>query len=329
VANFSEVVAAYEAEYEDYKKLARFAERHLQDSIKAAGLYTMPVTGRAKDPISFGVKACVGRKYTNPLHQITDKAGVRVMVIYERDVDATVDVVKQTFSCLKVERKLDALDYDENGYLGTHLDVQLTADQAAGEFATLAGRTFEVQVRTMVQSAWAEVSHAQLYKPPADVPNELKRRIFRLVALAELFDSEVEAFRREAQQTEGYREAATVVGLAVRMATLGSTRSPNRQLTSELTAAIVPLYDRSPEEVITAVERFIDDNECGLRTIIGEAEELTAKDVNPLLVQPELPMICERLEHDRVRLEHAWPQAAPQEWLDDLAEKWGVGRPER
>jgi ppGpp synthetase/RelA/SpoT-type nucleotidyltranferase len=329
VATFSEVVAAYESEYEGYKNLAEFAEAELQKSIKAAGLYTMPITGRAKDPISFGIKACVGRKYDNPLDQITDKAGVRVMVIYERDVEAAVAVVKSTFTCLEVERKLDALDYNKNGYLGTHLDVQLTAQQATGTLASMAGRTFEVQVRTMVQSAWAEVSHAQLYKPPADVPAELKRRIFRLVALVELFDSEVEAFREEAQHTEGYREAATVAGFGVRMAQLGNTRSPNRQLTSELTAAIVPLYGLAPEATTAAVTTFIDHNTPGLRTIIGEAEATAAKDLNPLLAQPELPMICERLENDRIRLEQAWPQATPQEWLDDLAEKWGVGVPER
>lgn len=328
MATFSEVVAAYEAEYEDYKLLAEFAGVELQKAVRAAGLYTLPVTGRAKEPTSFGIKACVGRKYDDPLEDITDKAGVRVMVIYERDVERAVKAVKATFTCLKVDRKLDALDYRENGYLGTHLDVQLTAEQATGELAAMAGRTFEVQVRTLAQGAWAEVSHAQLYKPPADVPAELKRRIFRLVALVELFDNEVEAFRREAEQTPGYSEAATVAGLGVLLASLGNTRGPNRQLTAELAAAIVPLYDAPPEEVTATVEAFAVENEAGLRNVIAEAEQGPGKDLNPLLVQPELPMVCERLEHDRIRLEHAWPLAVPTEWLEDLAEKWGVGRSE-
>jgi ppGpp synthetase/RelA/SpoT-type nucleotidyltranferase len=329
VPSFTEVVAAYEAEHASYQRLAKFAEVELQKAVSAAKLHTMPVTGRAKEPTSFGIKACVGRKYTNPLEQITDKAGVRVMVIYERDVEAAVEVVNETFTCIKVDRKLDALDYDKNGYLGTHLDVQLTADQATGDLASLAGRTFEVQVRTLAQSAWAEVSHDQLYKPPADVPSELKRRIYRLVALVELFDNEVEAFRQAAENTEGYREAAVVTGMGVRLAALGNTRSHKGLLTAELAAAIVPLYDATPKDVTVTLERYIADNEEGLRNVIREGEEAPAKDLNPLLVQPELPMVCERLEQDRVRLEEVWPHAVPEEWLDDLAEKWGLGRPER
>lgn len=325
---FSEVVAAYEAEYENYRKLAEFAEVELQRAVKAAGVYTLAVTGRAKEPTSFGIKACVGRKYNDPLREITDKAGVRVMVMYERDVERAVRAVRDTFTCLKVDRKLDALEYQKNGYLGTHLDVQLTAEQATGELAAMAGRTFEVQVRTLAQSAWAEVSHAQLYKPPADVPAELKRRIYRLVALVELFDNEVEAFRREAEQTPGYSEAATVAALGVLLASLGNTRSPNRQLTAELAAAIVPLYDSPPEEVTATVEAFAVENAAGLRNVIAEGEQGPSRDLNPLLVQPELPMVCERLEHDRVRLEQAWPLSVPTQWLEDLAEKWGVGRSE-
>lgn len=327
MAAFEEVVAAYEAEYPLYKQLAEFASAELQAAVRAAGLYTMPVTGRAKEPRSFGMKACVGREYERPMEEIKDKAGVRIIVFYERDIDRAVDVVTSTFECLAIERKLEALDYDQNGYLGTHLEVRLADKQVAVEGrGDLAGRPFEVQVRTMAQSAWAEVSHAQLYKPPAEVPNSLKRRIYRLVALVELIDGEVEAFRQEAEQTEGYREATAVAGMAERLATLGSSRSPDRLLSLELCAVVVPLYGAPLGEVAEIVERFADENEAGLRNLITEAEAAEDKHLNPLLVQPELPMLCERLEQDRLHLERAWPVGVPVNWLEDLAERWGVGR---
>ncbi len=324
--NYAEIVAAYEQELPYYEELARYAEEQLRAAVDAAGIYTTPITARAKEPSSFGIKATVGRKYERPLEQITDKAGARVTVFYERDVEPAVDVVKRTFQCVNVDRKLEALAYDQNGYLGTHLDVQLRDAQVAETRAELAGRTFEVQVRTMAQSAWAEVSHAQLYKPPADVPATLKRRIYRLVALVELFDSEVESFRAEAARTEGYREAAAVRDLNVRLAGLGSTRAPNRQLTLELAAAIVPLYRRDAEDVRVHLDAFVTANDDGLRNLIREAEALPARELNPLLMQPELPMICERLGRDRISLEQAWPSSVPLSWLNDLAEKWGLGR---
>jgi ppGpp synthetase/RelA/SpoT-type nucleotidyltranferase len=323
---YGEVVAAYQSEYDLYVLLAEFAQRELAAAVREVGVYAQAITGRAKDPKSFGIKACLGRRYADPLSEIEDKAGVRVVLVYERDVQAVLELVRRTFLAGPVERKLDALDYDKNWYLGTHVIARLTDEQVARTRPELAGRRFEIQIRTMAQSAWAEVSHAQLYKPPAEVPDSLKRRIYRLVASVELFDDQVEQFLREAEKTEGYREAGAVATMDELMARLGSTRLPDRRLTSEITAAVVPLYRAEPSRVAVAVAEFARTREDGLRNIIREAEELNVADVNPLLVQPELPMLCERLENDRINIEQAWPAEVPFDWLDDLAEKWGLGR---
>lgn len=324
--NYHEVLTAYEAERPLYDELVRCAVPVLQSAIDVAGLHTIPVMGRAKEPRSFAIKACIGRRYDRPFEQIVDKAGVRVMVIYQRDVDAVVQLVQDTFTTISVERKLDALDYDRNGYLGTHIQARLKETQIAGARAELTDLEFEVQVRTLAQSAWAEVSHAELYKPPADVPTGLKRRIFRLVALVELIDNEVEAFCAEASDTVGYREASVVGGMVERMATFGNSRAPDRRLTRELCAAIVPLYAEEKGGVEDLLRRFVVSEEAGLRNIISEGELMEDTGLNPLLAQPELPMICERLARDRICLEHAWPESVPEDWLQDLAEKWGLGR---
>jgi ppGpp synthetase/RelA/SpoT-type nucleotidyltranferase len=306
---YREVVAAYESEQEIYQRLAVFVESALAEAVKMTGVHAQS-----------------GRRYTNPLAEIEDKAGVRVVVIYERDVDTVVSAALCTFDAGTPDRKVDALEYDKNGYLGTHIVAKLTEQQVADTCPEFAGRVFEIQVRTMAQGAWAEVSHAQLYKPPADVPNALKRHIYRLVALVELFDSEVEAFLRDAATIDGYREATALARMTEVMANLGNTRSPDRRLTSKIAAALVPLYNADPSAVARIVEEFAQTREVGLRNIVAEAEQLEEQDVNPLLAQPELPLICERLEIDRVNLEHAWPPDIPFEWLDDLAEKWGLGR---
>jgi ppGpp synthetase/RelA/SpoT-type nucleotidyltranferase len=323
---YQAILAAYESERPLYEELVSLAVPALQAAIDMSGLHTLAVTGRTKEPRSFALKACIGHNYDNPLQEIGDKAGVRVMVIYQRDIDAVIDIVQRTFKVVSVDRKLEALDFDRNGYLGTH--IQATLDPA-GDSTTdeLAPLEFEVQVRTLAQSAWAEVSHAELYKPPADVPQALKRRIYRLVALVELIDNEVETFCDDAVRTAGYVEALYVTHLTERMARLGNSWPPDRRLTRELCAAIVPLYELDRNALQAHIDRFIDENEAGLRNVIGEGEEVAKSSANPLLAQPELPLICERLETDRVRLEASWPASVPQRWLDDLAEKWGVGSP--
>ena len=136
--NYHEVLSAYEEERPLYEELVRCAVPALQSAIDVAALHTIPVIGRVKEPRSFAIKACVGRRYDRPLEQIVDKAGVRVMVIYQSDVDAVVRIVQDTFTAISVERKLDALDYDRNGYLGTHIQARLKEAQIVDARAELA-----------------------------------------------------------------------------------------------------------------------------------------------------------------------------------------------
>ncbi|MDP1711658.1 MAG: hypothetical protein Q8K86_04275 [Candidatus Nanopelagicaceae bacterium] len=327
--NFSEVVAAYSEEFPTYVALADFVVGELREAVRLSGVSSLEITGRAKEPLSFGIKACLGRKYQNPLVEIEDKAGIRVIVKYERDVEKVVTLVQQVFISRRPERKLEALEFDKNGYLGTHIIAQLTLEQEGRSSSDFVDRPFEIQIRTIAQSAWAEVSHAELYKPPADVPDQMKRRIYRLVALVELFDNEVEGFVVTASQTKGYREAIAVSGLIEILARYGNTRKADRRLTAELTSALVPLYGSDVEEAARIIMEFTKQKEIPLRNIISEAEKVEDRYLNPILAQPELPMICERLEKDRYNLEANWPDEVPFAWLDDLAESWGVGRSSR
>ena len=50
----------------------------------------------------------------------------------------------------------------------------------------------EIQVRTIFQHSWATISHELDYKTEIDVPKELRRRLFRLSALFELADKELD-----------------------------------------------------------------------------------------------------------------------------------------
>jgi len=45
--------------------------------------------------------------------------------------------------------------------------------------------------------------------------------------------------------------------------------------------------------------------------------------VAPLLCQPELPLILDRLEADPTGLSSRWPPTVPRIWLEALAEAWG------
>jgi ppGpp synthetase/RelA/SpoT-type nucleotidyltranferase len=321
--SYSDVLAAYVAEEPFYKWLVDIAIEKLEPALKTAVL-TATVKGRAKTPESFATKAIL-KGYARPLEQIGDKAGVRVTTIYERDLPRIEGIVRRLFHVISTESKLDALAYNEFGYLGIHCDCRLFDTEAKGSLADLAGRRVEIQIRTMAQSAWAEVSHEQLYKPAADVPDELKRQIHRLVALVELFDSEVERFRAEAAGTPGFREAEALAPLSKRMLEeFGLSRRSDRQLSLLMAAALVPLYgDIAPSKLYDDVLKpWVDDHDEALRVQFEEAQALSS---NPLYFQPEVFMIFERLDNDQARLRNSWPELVPSAWLNQLAEAWGHG----
>lgn len=317
--DYSAVADAFEAERPLLQEFVDLVVSELKGAILGAGIYAA-VTGRVKEVDSFTVKALVGHRYRDPLHEIGDKAGVRVVVPYLRDVEKIEQLVRKLFVVIKKEQKLDALGYNENGYLGLHLDVRLHDEQTAAD-AKFSGLRLEIQVRTIAQGAWAEVTHDHLYKPPADLPDDLKRRIYRLVGLVELFDSEVERFLEEAQATPGFNEAFVTGPLSgVLMQRFAVMQKPDRRLCLLLSAALVPLYGEEIDQILGRIEGWVDDHVDRLRQLFSQARVSSS----PLMSQPEIFLILERLENDRAHLVEAWPAEVPFVWLEDAASAWGI-----
>jgi ppGpp synthetase/RelA/SpoT-type nucleotidyltranferase len=321
-SGYADVYRVYSDERPIYDRLVAVVVEKLKTAIAVAGIVA-EVKGRSKEPQSFATKAIM-KGYSNPLEQIGDMAGVRVMVIYADEVARVETIVREQLHVIRCESKIDALAYNEFGYLGLHCDARLEDDdEALAADSEMAGRRVEVQIRTMVQSAWAEVSHEQLYKPPADVPDELKREIHRLVALVELFDGEVTRFRERANSTPGYREALALAPLQTELLERFDVRArPDRQLSLAMAAAVVPLYGVTPEALYDdRLQAWIDNHEGALRLQFEEAQALPT---NPLFLQPEAFLLFERLSNDQAHLRNAWPEEVPTAWYLELAAAWGV-----
>ena len=162
------------------------------------------VEGRVKDR-----DECIrkfSRKYRAALEEsntpyeirdyITDLIGVRVVCLYEDELEKVAQLVQSHFDVIDVTDKVSAMESTEAsfGYKGLHLDLRLNAAQAAlpGNAAG-AGRAFELQVRTIIQDSWSVLDHRIKYKK--SIPAELKRRINVLSALFELADREFRQIR--------------------------------------------------------------------------------------------------------------------------------------
>jgi ppGpp synthetase/RelA/SpoT-type nucleotidyltranferase len=134
---------------------------------------------------------------------ITDLIGVRVICLYEDEVEKIAKVLSDNFDVLEVTDKIKALESteDEFGYKGLHLDLKINnARRALPEYARFSFLRFEVQIRTIVQDAWSVLDHKIKYKK--SIPARLKRRINALAAQFETVDHEFLAIKNESMVLE-------------------------------------------------------------------------------------------------------------------------------
>ena len=153
-----------------------------------AGINYLSVTGRTKSVQSFATKAArtvEGRLvFSDPLREITDQIGVRVITYVHSDVSAVAELLSDQV-VVKDDRDMGQETASEGrfGYASRHLLVELDAARESDRaYAALRGRVAQVQVRTVLQHAWAEFEHDIRYK--GTVPAVHAREFDRRFALA-------------------------------------------------------------------------------------------------------------------------------------------------
>lgn len=149
------------------------------------------IFGRIKTEESLMKKIEEKGKYTN-LSEVTDIIGIRVITFFDDDVDALAEIVKKEFE-IDEENSIDKRrnDYDRFGYQSLHYIVQLNSNRTSLlEYQGLENVKFEIQIRSILQHAWAEIEHDLGYKSRVEVPSEIRRDFSRISGLLELADKE-------------------------------------------------------------------------------------------------------------------------------------------
>ncbi len=141
------------------------------------------ISARAKGVERFVKKAAatVGSepKYSEPLDQIQDQIGARVVVFYKSDVDRIDELVKRYFTAIEYRRVVPDSE-SEFGYFGHHLVLVVPSDILEDDMdKALLPEFFELQIKTLFQHAWSEAHHDLGYKP-GDTPLTADQK--RLVA---------------------------------------------------------------------------------------------------------------------------------------------------
>ena len=193
---------------------------------------------RAKDVSSFGRK-CEKKapkaaasdvdspKYPLPFAcegGITDLAGARIITYLPSTIDEVKKVVEDEFALVEPwEDKGEKLvDVGRIGYKSIHALVRLSeARRGLREFREYKDLVLEIQIRTILQHAWAEMEHDIRYKSVEDVPKIVGARFTALAGLIEIADREFQAIqdydhelKQQVKQTSQIRDEGTVVRAA-------------------------------------------------------------------------------------------------------------------
>jgi putative GTP pyrophosphokinase len=197
-----------------YDDLSGSVRGTIESLLKAKGVEFLSVTGRAKTVESVVEK--VERKgYTDIARQMTDLCGIRVITYMDRDVEKVCDIIRDNFHPHddKSLDKSSELEVDQVGYRSMHFICDLGAERVKlAENSRYKDLVFEVQVRSVLQHAWAEIEHDRSYKFSGELPSHLKRRLHLIAGTLELLDREFNGIANELDEYKKVVAEKTAVG---------------------------------------------------------------------------------------------------------------------
>lgn len=175
----------------------------LLDSLLTA-YRTQPISCRLKSRSSLEKKIESKSGKYESLAEITDIVGLRIITFFSDEIDRIASVLEREFDVDR-ENSVDRrkIDIDRFGYQSLHYVLKLSHKrQTLPEFARFSGLKAEIQIRTVLQHAWAEIEHDIGYKSDAQLPVQLRRPFYRAAALLETAD---DLFLSLRQQHDDYR----------------------------------------------------------------------------------------------------------------------------
>jgi len=176
----------------------------LKDLFDDSEISIHQMTHRTKDLDSLNKKIDKKQgKYTN-LNDITDVVGIRIITYLESDVDKIATLIKKEF-IPDDKNSIDKrnLKTDQFGYKSLHIVVSLNESRSKlREYKKYANLKCEIQIRSILQHAWAEIEHDLGYKSTLAIPETSKRSFNRLAALLETADIEFDRLKKELHDYE-------------------------------------------------------------------------------------------------------------------------------
>ena len=305
----TELIRRWNEEQPQYKawgffiasEMQKLISDHLQDSAVESFL-RIPPKARLKETPSLVDKAFYRNKnYRDPYQDITDKVGVRFVVLLNEDVRVVEALL--VGSALWNARKDRDYEQERNQnpllftYQSLHYIVSSNQDMNVDGTEIRHGTPCEVQIRTLLQHAHSELTHSSLYKPNQTATPDMVRASARSMALIEVAD---DYFDRISSQTKDLdlpiEESKRILATIFRERT-----------------GISPKFEKSSSLILDALKGALtEDLEAHLRDLLGAhpyiVEKIKTRRIgNSLYAQPVILLIYLLAQTQPAFLKEYWP----------------------
>jgi ppGpp synthetase/RelA/SpoT-type nucleotidyltranferase len=204
-------------------KLCKRVESIIQEVLNIEKLNYYSITSRAKTVESYKLKATKGR-FAEPRAEIMDMAGIRIITYTDSDAKHVFGVIENIFDlCPNLSfDKAEELGIDKVGYRSLHCVATLGINRLKlRENRVFKNMYFEIQIRTILQHAWAEFEHDRNYKFRGELPKDIKRRLSLVAGNLESIDREFDSLSKEIDMySANVEERANKGDLAIPINTL-------------------------------------------------------------------------------------------------------------
>lgn len=191
-----DITQEYYAQLDKFNLLAEEVVYILKKGFKKNDVNISNITSRIKTLNSFLDK--IHRKgYKKPFLENTDFVGVRIVYIYRDEFDIIDRFINQEFNVIEEYNKNKDLGYDRFGYDAIHYLIKIHPDYKGARYEEIKDVVCEIQVRTILQDAWALVSHHLEYKQENEIPDEFKRKLNALAGTFETIDTQLIHIKKE------------------------------------------------------------------------------------------------------------------------------------
>lgn len=281
------------------------------------------ITYRTKELISIIKKIKKKRKEkTYSFSDLKDKLGVRIICPFLSDLEIIDNFIYNNFKVLNAEKKKDKINFDKLDYQSNHYDVSIEcANTEFVNFIKFEDMVFEIQVRTLNQHAWANSAHTLYYKQDIDMPDEMKRKIYRLLSIYELADEEfalVNKFLQGQPDNFLYTILRKLEGKIYKYAKIDF----DREMSIENIKTLLNFFSLSEKDDINHnIENFIAENSNKIESIFNENKSRFYE--IPFLTQPEIFIIWFGLENFKHSITDNWDNYFDEFELEQIKSIWG------